>query len=412
MKATRSVQAAVRLTAAVAWLAGGLTDLPAQNSSPKQFVALSAIDGMQLRGQVDRPTTPPRAIVAMFPGSGTHTRDTAQRLRGAAPSFVFRDLSERLRQAGFATVRYDERGLRCREGAEPDTLGRCFDDQDARTISWPTLHSDALAIYHQAEAESGGHCIIALGHSEGLVHVAELIGRREANPTGVIAIGSPFGPLENVLKFQHVDLVPQTLRRADADHDGIVTRAEFVAIYDKSPLTRFGTLERITWPKGWTWPEGGLRARDIDALRSAYVRDYQALAAEVLSHADTEAYQVSLRGGGLSIVASYEWQKRFFSPGPPVVRRFAGYGGQIATFFGGIDGHIDSAAEIASLRAGFPAGQLSVTLTADVGHALGPHSSSGPMRVDQQDAIVEAALRMSAACETRPRAKRPRARVP
>lgn len=186
-----------------------------------QYSVASPIDGQTLQGEIDQPAGTARAIVVMFPGSGTHTRDYPSSLKGSPRSFVFRDLSNRLVRAGFATVRYDERGLRCTKDVPPDAIGRCFNDHDAMRINWDTLHADALAIYRQVEQFAGSRCIIALGHSEGVIHIGGLIARGEANPIGVVAVSGSFSPIARVLRYQLEELIPRAVEAADSNQDGL-----------------------------------------------------------------------------------------------------------------------------------------------------------------------------------------------
>lgn len=170
----------------------------------------------------------------------------------------------------------------------------------------------------------------------------------------MIAISGPFGPIDGALRYQKVDLVPKALLAADSNHDMVVTRTELAAAFPRSALSRFGSPDRIAWPKRWSWPEAGASRADIAVLRRAYLEKYRLLAADVQRHGDDEAYTIPLANGGSSVIASYDWYKRFFRPGPPVIRLFSGYRGRIAAFFGGIDGNIDAPAEAAKLRAGLP----------------------------------------------------------
>lgn len=365
-----------------------------------EFAVPSPLDNHVLHGEVDRPATGTRAVVVMFPGSGTHTRDFPSAARGAPRSFVFRELSDRLVQAGFATVRYDERGLGCGQGDKPDAIGRCFNDRDAARIDWNTLHADALAIYRHAVGVAAGRCVIALGHSEGVVHIGSLIARGEADPAGVVAISGAFGPIDRVLRYQQVELIPDAVAAADANRDGLVTAAELAAYVPRGPLSRYGAPYRIPWPDGWSWPGGGARKADIAALRFRSEQSFAGLKRDVLSHRDDEPYSTPIAGGGTSVVASYGWYKPFFRHSQPVVRMFSRYDGRIAALFGGIDGNIDAGAEAAALRRGFPAARRIVTVTPDVGHTLGENASAGAMRADRQDAVVDAVRQLTDHCPT------------
>ena len=77
----------------------------------------------QLAGQVDLPSpgagTARHPVVPMVPGGWFMDRDGYMGGSGTERDLIYRDLGKDLLQAGFAVIRYDNRGVRCNEMTMP-----------------------------------------------------------------------------------------------------------------------------------------------------------------------------------------------------------------------------------------------------------------------------------------------------
>lgn len=142
----------------------------------------------ELAGTLTVPDGPgPHPGALIVPGSGPVDRDSNH---AKLPIGVTRELAEALAGTGFATLRYDKRGV----GESPGNwlaagLGDNIDDASA-----------ALAAL-RAQPEVDAERVVAVGHSEGALIVAALAARQEV-PAGVALISGSATPGADLLQWQ------------------------------------------------------------------------------------------------------------------------------------------------------------------------------------------------------------------
>lgn len=153
----------------------------------------------------------PFPAVLFVPGTGEVDRD------GSAPekpARIFRELAYSLAEAGVASLRYDKRGV----GKSGGDLSRA---------SMSDLLSDARSALEFLGSRPEIKEVYLVGHSEGTI-LAPLLARR-AEVAGLILVGAPARPLEDVLSWQLL----RALQAAEAPEDRISRElaklSEFVA---------------------------------------------------------------------------------------------------------------------------------------------------------------------------------------
>jgi hypothetical protein len=147
----------------------------------RPFVADSA--GITLQGTVRSPDSP-RGVAVLVSGSGPIDRNSDHR---RLPLGVMRLVAEALTDGGWASVRYDKRGVGASTG-------------DYWTAGLYDNIADARAVAQRARHEVGGPLVL-VGHSEGAVIAAELSGEADTCDGAVLLAGMA-GTGEATLRWQ------------------------------------------------------------------------------------------------------------------------------------------------------------------------------------------------------------------
>lgn len=365
----------------------------------RPFTVPSTADGFPLHGQTDLPNGSPRAVVVFFPGGGNYSRDLQFAVPGRQKSLVFRELAQRLNMAGIAALRYDERGISCVGKTPPDGPDdRCHDPSVLQQMNWDTLFGDADAIYRQAATGPGRHCVIVLGHSEGLLNLARLIDGNRAKPAGIIGVGGVLESPAGAIWWQFVESLPLSVGMSDLDGNGRVTEQEFKVNLERTPIR--WAWNQIPWPPGFSWPATGIALTDIPKLRSGTLKVYWQQRMETISKPPTELL-TRTDAGKVVPRGSAAWLQRYFLDWRPVATLLSRYDGPIHLFYGTRDAATEPTRQLTAARQFLGDAELFATVTPDVGHTLGAHPLYGPMREDQQQAIVAAAEQIAGRCNRR-----------
>jgi len=142
--------------------------------------------GLTLAGTLAMPDGPgPFPAALLLPGSGPLDRDGNVKRMSLN---VSRDLAAILAQAGWASWRYDKRGVGASEG---DYLSAGFFDELV----------DAEAARDLLMGHDGVSSVVAIGHSAGALHAAELAGRRPAI-SGAVLLAATAKTGEETLRWQ------------------------------------------------------------------------------------------------------------------------------------------------------------------------------------------------------------------
>lgn len=139
----------------------------------------------RLAGTLLRPAVDSAGLVIFVHGSGPMDRD-----QNAGPQKlnIFNDLARDLAAGGFASIRYDKRGVGASGG-------------DFERISYDDLVAD-LAVWLDHAVGLGLGPVFLCGHSEGTLIAAKLAGDRGGDVAGVIEICPFVTPGQEILRAQ------------------------------------------------------------------------------------------------------------------------------------------------------------------------------------------------------------------
>lgn len=140
--------------------------------------------------ETSRPTVRQPTVV-LITGAGPHTRDYSTASSDDKANHAFVELARQLALAGFAVVRFDERGT-----------GQSTGDY-ARTATTASLADDvqALIITLARRAEVDSNRIILVGHSEGSV-IATIVAGRERSVAAVALLSAPAWTGRRIMEWQ------------------------------------------------------------------------------------------------------------------------------------------------------------------------------------------------------------------
>ena len=166
-------------------------------------------DKVTLRGTLETPDSPaPWPVVLILAGSGPTNRDgNSAEISGANDSL--KQLAQGLAKQGFASVRYDKRGI----GQSVPTTGQTLREAD---MVFDDFINDAAAWVRQMQADRRFAGVSLIGHSEGAV-----IALAVANITSVMAVVSLAGPGQNL-----ADIVQRQIRSNPANPPELVAEVD------------------------------------------------------------------------------------------------------------------------------------------------------------------------------------------
>lgn len=195
-------------------------------------VTFEGADGVSLVGTLTLPDTPgPHPAIALMTGSGPQTRDSE-----VVPGFpIFAQIADHLTRAGFAVLRYDDRGVGLSEG-----------DYSAASIQDFAADGVAAVAFLRGYEGIDPDAVGILGHSEGGAY-ASIIGAQPQDETGVafiIALAAPGVDGESLLLRQN-ELI---LRGGGASEAIIASQLQFLR--DAFPLIAerdWDAMEELTY---------------------------------------------------------------------------------------------------------------------------------------------------------------------
>jgi hypothetical protein len=183
---------------------------------------------------------------------------------------------------------------------------------------------------------------------------------------------------------------------SDLDGNGRITKTEFINNLPNTPLAG-STFDQLSWPSSFSWPERGLAAADIRELRNWRIDQYHEDRDFLLSKPPGALFSMPVNGRVVPR-SSFSWFHTFHRDWTPVAGMLGTYDGPIHLFYGTLDSSVEPHRQLAVARQLLGKAQLEAKITRGLGHTLGEHPKFGPIRVDQQQAIVAAASRIADNC--------------
>jgi len=323
-----------------------MTIPPLPNLKTEQFEIATRDGRTRLRGQIDLPCLHPGPrypAVLIANGGWFMDREGFMGSSGTERDLIYRDLAKYFLSAGFAVVRYDNRGVRCNEmtmpdcplGGEPEVsryyLNACIDADVRQTVSVRTQMDDVEDVWNftvnhvQVEAKR----VVVWAHSEGGRNVGRLISAKQISPLGVLMVGTATESPAGLVRWQMVDRYADHLMRWDDDGDGRVTHAD-VNIHlpsdDLFPVVPIG-FDILTPPSdGWTFR----------TIHEHFSEIYEKTKAAALNKPDNAPYP-DQSGEFRMVAASNNWWKQWFQDTKPLIDHFTEYRGHLSFHIGEID---------------------------------------------------------------------------
>jgi dienelactone hydrolase len=354
-----------------------------------------------LRGELAYPDDAqgPLGTLLIVPGGWFMERDGFMGDTYTEADLMYRRIGQRVLRQGFVVARYDNRGVTgneftiglTREGqnSQAETehyLRRCIESHVRRTVTPESWREDVRLIYDFVvqHPRVAAEQVVVFAHSEGGIHVARLIGRKQINPKGALFAAviteSPVG----ILQWQEIDKYVDEVLRWDRDGDGLVSRDDVLWGYENGSI----------------FPDVGITANELippathwsrSTLATLFRRRYEARRAEALAADDASPYPAP--AGPLEIVAaSCRWWKQWFTDETPTIDLLCDYAGVVSFHFGEIDSQTPAEREIAFAKScrHMLRREPTIVLHPARGHAFRTgEPQKGPMDIEAEDMIVE-----------------------
>ncbi|MES2150530.1 MAG: alpha/beta fold hydrolase [Pseudomonadota bacterium] len=205
------------------WLAGlalaAALNAAAAPGAHEEAITLATPTG-SLAGTLMLPTEPrPVPVVLIIAGSGPTDRDGNNRYL-AGPNNSLKLLAQALADAGYASVRYDKRGIGASLAAGPAEADLRFDG----------YVNDAAGWLDQLRADPRFTALVVLGHSEG-----SLIGMLAAQKSRVNAYVSLAGIAHSASDILRIQLAPKLPAALLAQNEKILVALEHGQLVEEVP---------------------------------------------------------------------------------------------------------------------------------------------------------------------------------
>lgn len=358
------------------------TTLATRTPAARPFVVTSA-DGTAIHGQVDLPGAKPKVVAVMVAGTGLFDRDARFGRSNTDRDALFKDLAGRLIPLGVASVRYDRRGV-----VHTTDPAKRLNRPVAGTSTVETQRDDLAAVYAWARSQSGlgARCIVLVGHSEGVAHIAKLAQSGAPPPQLVLGIGAALESPVAIVRWQMTGRDADSLRLMDANGDGRTTNAEAEANWRKTPSSAFDLLDPFKHPSG-AWTQA-----DIAEVTVKQAAIYETQKKAALAVADTAPFPNTA-----TPMARYSWWKSWFLDDTPLAARLASWRVPVSLHYGAFDSQTPATRNVSAARAAL-GDRVRTVVHAGRGHSLGEHALFGPMDEALADGIAKEIAAVAGTC--------------
>jgi pimeloyl-ACP methyl ester carboxylesterase len=191
-----------------------------------------------------------KIVPIVFVGGTGSSRDGAAYASPIDPlrldKYWYRIVAEKLSEAGFSVIRYDNRGigsgLECDKAAgcsaDPWVYAagpyHCYDKIAAVTTSFNSKREDLLSVFKMIARDKrlDAKRTIVIAHSEGAFHIASLISRKAISPAGVVFIGGPVDSPAALYDWQHVERQVEWMKKVISNNDNYASNKDILERYN------------------------------------------------------------------------------------------------------------------------------------------------------------------------------------
>lgn len=337
----------------------------------KREFSLKSKDGTTIYGVSEKPYRSNNVVVIMVSGTGVFDRDLRFGNSGTERDAIFRVLSKRFLEENVSTVRFDRRGVRYVNGANPILFPK-----DLASSTVETQAADLSEVYNWtiAEYSKTRSCVVFLGHSEGFRTIAELAASGAQAPKLIVGISPPMRSPKAIMHWQMAERGVHFLKMMDLNRDGIISKSEIKLSWKDTPasaLPNFG--EHI--------PNFDLHSNDILRISKIQERFYlrQKLLAEQMNKDTPFPNEISPQYNS-------NWWKSWFNDDTPISKKASLWKSKYHLFYGERDSQIDVSKEMEHAKLYLD--NLEVKLVKNIGHSLGSDSLLGPISDDSISEII------------------------
>ena len=224
-----------------------------------------------------------KSIPIIFIGGSYSSRDGETYVRPDRPlrneKFWYRIVAHNLSNAGFAVVRYDNRGmasvLECEKNRTHQldpyeyALGtpQCYNMDAVATTTFESKREDIQSIFAMMAKDKrlDAKQVIIIAHSEGTFHISRLISEKKINPASVIFLCGPGRSPSETLRWQNIDNQISWIEKHVQQNGGFISSEKILQLFEKE-TPRFKNILLSEKIKGWSivdLPSGKKRLTEL-----------------------------------------------------------------------------------------------------------------------------------------------------
>lgn len=359
--------------------------------------SIKSADGTKINGQIDFSKLSKSGnspILIFVGGTGLFDRDYDFGDSQTKKDLLFKELYPLINAIGVTTVRFDYRGVRCNMKTAPackncknlkdkyqNYLKSCVNNNVRLGVTPENIRDDIVAVYNYVVQKRNvdKNNILILAHSEGTIHISNLVGTSRIKPSALLMLGMVSESPKAVIYRQMVDRNVNYLATFDHDEDKIVNSRELLDFCKKGGINNLNECKKKgNFPKKSSFT--------LKELRSFYENQYRKYALEAVNKPDSAPYP-----NEKNTMASYRWWKMWFTDTFPPIDHLKSFNGKISFNNGDIDSQTPGKVQlgiIKKIRADFNS-NIHINIYPGIGHGFGNNPMVGPIRPDVAQTLVK-----------------------
>jgi hypothetical protein len=279
--------------------------------------------------------------------------------------------------------------LKCPDCADNKAVSKhyiesCISNEIRSTVTPANMQEDLLLAYQFANSNPkiDAKKIIMFGHSEGSIHISNLVKNNLVSPIGIIFMGGLAESPARLIEWQMVGRIVDGIMQMDKNSDGRVENKEIEENHQSSVLNKMAPLKMLLSTDGF-WTK--------ESITEFRMKKYSNQKKSALMRADDEPFTA-----GALTQASYKWWKMFFEDENKVIDNLINFSGPTVFFAGTIDSQTDYLRQTQTIESNAHKLLVKPEIISfkNLGHSLGSDPLFGPVDSDAIEKIAETAVRI------------------
>jgi dienelactone hydrolase len=329
-----------------------------------------------------------RPAVIIIHGTGPNHRDgTTLMLQSAdrSEANAFKLIAERLTKEGYAVVRFDTRAVKCAiecphcKDEAKSWLEKCIDQELALTEDMETIVDDIHSVYQYARMHPGldSDRFSFVTHSAGLPYTAKLLDQNRIDIKAIVALSGHVQSTADLVSWQNTIGHVEAAKRCDKNRDGLLTKPEIEGCSNQDRLS--GPVLGVD--------EKGVRIKEIETTWLDNQRHYLQRQSQIWNDNKKELWRKPSTPPG---IGAFGFLIEMANGKKPVIDSLSSAGIRTFFYWGGKDPLFDIPRQIEIVKKSLDEkGRFVVREYPNLGHAMGPDQTAGPIAAEVIDQIAK-----------------------